>query len=186
MDFVWVPVSWWEICLELRNTINSTNRSAQQWSLALYFLLHCLFLYFICSSNPYLDASGFRDHSYDQTLFTHYFSGLIFTFMYNCFASTLRALGDSKSPLYFLIISSVVNVFGDLVFVLIFHMGSEGCAISTILSEAISCLLCIIYIQKKIPILRLGKKWLVFDPSLFKTDHCIWMGFCYAAGYSTA
>ena len=58
------------------------------------------------------------------------FSGLIFTFMYNCFASTLRALGDSKSPLYFLIISSVVNVFGDLIFVLIFHMGSEPSAIS--------------------------------------------------------
>lgn len=96
------------------------------------------------------------------------FSGLIFTFMYNCFASTLRALGDSKSPLYFLIISSVVNIFGDLVFVLIFHMGSEGCAISTVLSEAISCLLCIVYIQKKVPILRLGKKWLVFDPSLLK------------------
>ena len=47
-------------------------------------------------------------------------------------------------------------------------MGSEGCAISTVLSEAISCLLCIIYIQKKVPILRLGKKWLVFDPSLLK------------------
>ena len=77
------------------------------------------------------------------------FSGLIFTFMYNCFASTLRALGDSRSPLYFLIISSVVNVFGDLIFVLIFHMGSEGCAISTVLSEAISCALCMIYIQKK-------------------------------------
>ena len=96
------------------------------------------------------------------------FSGLIFTFMYNCFASTLRALGDSKSPLYFLIISSVVNVFGDLIFVLIFHMGSEGCAISTVLSEAISCILCIIYIQKEVPILRLGKKWLIFDPSLLK------------------
>ena len=96
------------------------------------------------------------------------FSGLIFTFMYNCFASTLRALGDSKSPLYFLIISSVVNIFGDLIFVLIFHMGSEGCAISTVLSEAISCLLCIIYIQKKVPILRLGKKWLVFDAGLLK------------------
>lgn len=88
--------------------------------------------------------------------------------MYNCFASTLRALGDSKAPLYFLIISSVVNVFGDLIFVLIFHMGSEGCAISTVLSEAISCILCIIYIQKEVPILRLGKKWLIFDPSLLK------------------
>ena len=63
------------------------------------------------------------------------FSGLIFTFMYNCFASTLRALGDSKSPLYFLIISSVVNVFGDLIFVLIFHMGSEGCAMTALMAQ---------------------------------------------------
>ena len=55
--------------------------------------------------------------------------------MYNCFASTLRALGDSKSPLYFLIISSVVNVFGDLIFVLIFHMGSEGCAMTALMAQ---------------------------------------------------
>lgn len=55
--------------------------------------------------------------------------------MYNCFASTLHALGDSKSPLYFLIISSVVNVFGDLIFVLIFHMGSEGCAMAALMAQ---------------------------------------------------
>ncbi|MFR9099366.1 MAG: MATE family efflux transporter, partial [Anaerostipes hadrus] len=132
------------------------------------FLLLCLFLYLIRTPDFITDAGRFCDHPYDKALFKNYFSGLIFTFMYNCFASTLRALGDSKSPLYFLIISSVVNVFGDLIFVLVFHMGSEGCAISTVLSEAISCLLCIIYIQKKVPILRLGKKWLVFDPSLLK------------------
>lgn len=83
--------------------------------------------------------------------------------MYNFFASTLRALGDSQSPLYFLITSAVVNIVGDLFFVLYLHMGSEGCAISTVLSEALSCLLCIIYIQKKVPVLQLGRKWLVFD-----------------------
>ena len=94
------------------------------------------------------------------------FAGLIFTFMYNCFASTLRALGDSQSPLYFLITSAVINIIGDLFFVLFLNWGSEGCAIATVLSEALSCLLCIIYIQKKIPVLRLGKKWLVFDKSL--------------------
>ena len=90
------------------------------------------------------------------------FAGLLFTFMYNCFASTLRALGDSKSPLYFLITSSIINILGDLFFVLFLNMGSEGCAISTVLSEAISCLLCLIYIQKKVPILQLGRKWAVF------------------------
>ena len=94
------------------------------------------------------------------------FAGLIFTFMYNCFASTLRALGDSQSPLYFLITSAVINIIGDLFFVLFLGWGSEGCAIATVLSEALSCLLCIIYIQKKVPVLQLGKKWLVFDKSL--------------------
>lgn len=94
------------------------------------------------------------------------FAGLIFTFMYNCFASTLRALGDSQSPLYFLITSAVINIIGDLFFVLFLNWGSEGCAIATVLSEALSCFLCIIYIQKKVPVLQLGKKWLVFDKSL--------------------
>ena len=75
------------------------------------------------------------------------FWGLMFTFLYNFFSSTLRALGDSNSPLYFLIISAVLNVFGDLFFVIVF---------------------CVIYIQKKVPLLRLGKKWLVFDSRLLK------------------
>ena len=80
------------------------------------------------------------------------FAGLIFTFMYNCFASTLRALGDSQTPLYFLITSAVVNII--------------GCAVATVLSEALSCILCIIYIQLKVPVLQLGKKWLIFDKKL--------------------
>ena len=96
------------------------------------------------------------------------FLGLMFTFLYNFFSSTLRALGDSASPLYFLIISAVLNIFGDLFFVIVLKAGSNGCAISTVLSEALCCLFCVIYIQKKVPILRLGRKWLVFDASLLK------------------
>ena len=96
------------------------------------------------------------------------FLGLMFTFLYNFFSSTLRALGDSASPLYFLIISAILNIFGDLFFVIVLNAGSNGCAISTVLSEALCCLFCIIYIQKKVPILRLGKKWLVFDVGLLK------------------
>ena len=96
------------------------------------------------------------------------FAGLVFTFLYNFFSSTLRALGDSNSPLYFLIISAVLNIFGDLFFVVVLKAGSNGCAVSTVLSEALCCLFCIIYIQKKVPVLRLGKKWLVFDASLLK------------------
>ena len=96
------------------------------------------------------------------------FVGLVFTFLYNFFSSTLRALGDSNSPLYFLIISAILNLFGDLFFVVVLHAGSNGCAVSTVISEVLCCLFCIIYIQKKVPILRLGKKWMVFDSSLLK------------------
>ena len=107
-----------------------------------------------------------------MTLTTQYLRiimlGLIFTFLYNFFSSTLRALGDSATPLYFLIISAVLNVFGDLFFVVVLKAGCNGCAVSTVLSEALCCLFCVIYIQKKVPILRLGKKWLVFDASLLR------------------
>lgn len=96
------------------------------------------------------------------------FCGLVFTFLYNFYASTLRALGDSSTPLYFLIISSVLNVIGDLFFVVTLHWGSNGTAISTVISEALCCLLCGLYIKKKVPVLCLGKKWLVFDSTLLK------------------
>lgn len=94
--------------------------------------------------------------------------GLVFNFIYNFFASTLRAMGDSNSPLFFLGISAVVNIIGDLIFVVAFAMGTTGCAVSTVLSEALSCLLCWIYIKKKIPLLNLGKSWFVFDKGLMK------------------
>lgn len=94
------------------------------------------------------------------------FCGLCFTFLYNFLSSTLRALGDSRTPLYFLIISSVLNVIGDLIFVIFFSMGSRGCAIATVLSEGLCCLFCALYIRLRVPLLRLGKAWFVFDRSL--------------------
>ena len=85
------------------------------------------------------------------------FSGLIFTFFYNFLAATMRALGDSKSALYFLMISSVLNIGGDLFFVQVLNWGSNGCALSTVISEALCCVLCVLYIRWKVPILQLGK-----------------------------
>ena len=94
------------------------------------------------------------------------FLGFIFTFIYNFFACTLRALGDSKTPLYFLVTSAFLNIFGDLFFVVVLRWGVAGSAIATVCSEGLCCLLCGIYIKKKIPLLCLGKKWWVFDKSL--------------------
>ncbi len=96
------------------------------------------------------------------------FCGLVFTFMYNCLASVLRAMGDSSGPLVFLVISAVLNVLGDLLFVAALGMGTLGAAISTVLCEALSCVLCLIYIRFRVPLLRLGKEWLVFDRRLFR------------------
>ena len=96
------------------------------------------------------------------------FCGLVFTFVYNCLASILRAMGDSTGPLVFLVVSSVLNVGGDLLLVVWLKMGSNGAALSTVVCEAVSCVLCLIYLQKKVPLLRLGKGWLIFDRSLFR------------------
>lgn len=109
--------------------------------------------------------------------------GLVFNFIYNFFASTLRAMGDSRSPLYFLGISAVINIIGDLIFVVCFSMGTIGCAISTVLSEVLSCFLCWAYIRRKIPILNLGKEWIVFDSVLLK--EIIQYGFVSALQQST-
>lgn len=96
------------------------------------------------------------------------FAGLIFTFFYNFLAATLRALGDSKSALYFLMLSALLNVFGDLFCVAVMGWGVEGAALSTVASEALCCLCCAAYIKVKVPVLCLGRKWLVFEPSMLR------------------
>ena len=96
------------------------------------------------------------------------FAGLIFTFFYNFLAATLRALGDSKSALYFLMLSAVLNIFGDLVCVAGLGLGVEGAALSTVASEAVCCLCCAVYIKARVPVLCLGRKWLVFEPSMLR------------------
>ena len=62
----------------------------------------------------------------------------------------------------------MLNIAGDLFFVEVLGWGSEGCALSTVLSEAACCALCLVYIRWKIPVLQLGRRWLVFDSSLLK------------------
>lgn len=94
--------------------------------------------------------------------------GLVFNFIYNYFAGTLRAMGDAKSPLYFLAVSAALNIAGDLVFVCLLRLGIFGAALATVVSEALSGILCWIYVQKKIPLLQLGRGWLVFDRGLLK------------------
>ncbi|CAI3652256.1 MATE family efflux transporter [Clostridium neonatale] len=91
------------------------------------------------------------------------YAGTCATVFYNMIAGILRSLGDSKTPLYFLILSSILNIILDLFFILNFNMGVRGAAYATVIAQGISGILCLIYALKKYPILRLKKEDWIWD-----------------------
>ena len=84
-------------------------------------------------------------------------AGIVATVLYNLLSSILRALGDSKTPLYFLVLSAILNIVLDLVLIIIFHMGAAGAAYATVISQGVSGVGCLLYIWKKVPLLKLEK-----------------------------
>ncbi len=95
----------------------------------------------------------------DALLYTRIVCGGLFSVvLYNGIAAMLRALGDSTTPLIFLVVASILNVIGDLVLVLVFHMGVAGVAIATIVAQLVSALGCIGYAVVKNPYFRLEKE----------------------------
>lgn len=91
-----------------------------------------------------------------------YFMGIPFAVLYNLTSGIIRALGDSKTPLYFLVISSVCNIVLDLAFVVGLHKGVAGAALATLISQGIAGIACLIYMIKKLPILHFrpgDRKW---------------------------
>ncbi|MGP1521582.1 MAG: MATE family efflux transporter [Treponema sp.] len=95
------------------------------------------------------------------------FIGVIFLFIYNGFTAMLRGLGDSKSPLYVLAISTILNVILDLVFVIVFKMGVDGAAYATVIAQAVSALLLMLIACKEHEILRFNIFNLQFDKEIF-------------------
>lgn len=86
------------------------------------------------------------------------FWGIPCTFLYNLLAGIIRSLGDSKTPVIFLALSSVLNIVLDFVSILGLHMGVEGPALATVISQGVSGLICLLYMKKKYPILRASKE----------------------------
>ncbi|MBQ7774834.1 MAG: MATE family efflux transporter [Lachnospiraceae bacterium] len=93
-------------------------------------------------------------------------AGILFIAAYNGVAAMLRALGDSKTPLYFLILSSIINVVLDLYFVLALDWGVFGVAFATIIAQAVSAITCMIYAYKKVEYFRLTKQQLQVKPQI--------------------
>ena len=93
--------------------------------------------------------------------------GLLFTYVYNLGTALLRAIGDSKRPLYFLIISSVINIFLDLIFVINLNLGVKGVALATIIAQGVSAILVVIYISKKVTFIKFTIKDIKFKKESF-------------------
>ena len=96
--------------------------------------------------------------------------GILAQMLYNLLSSILRALGNSKLPLVFLIISALLNIVLDLAFIVGFGMGAKGAAVATVIAQGVSGILCLFYIIAKIPILHLKREDLYVGSTIYKNQ----------------
>jgi putative MATE family efflux protein len=108
-------------------------------------------------------------YAYSHSYIFVIFLGIPTVFLYNLLAGVMRAIGDSKTPMKILIVSSVLHIILDIVFVVIFHGGTAGVAYSTVISQLVSGALCLIILMKKFPILHIKKEEWRWQPSLAAT-----------------
>ena len=86
------------------------------------------------------------------------FMGIPVVFLYNLLACIIRALGDSRTPVYFLALSSGLNIVLDLAFILVFHWGVAGAAVATVVSQGVSGAACLVYMIRRFPILHVTRE----------------------------
>ncbi len=124
----------------------------------------------IVTAKPLLHGLSVPDEILDQaTVYLQItFLGTPFTYFYNAVAAALKSVGDSKTPLKFLAFSAVLNTVLDLIFIGGFHFGVVCAATTTVIAEATSALLCIVYVYRKIPLLQLKKHELRMDRQLLR------------------
>ncbi|HOW25414.1 MAG TPA: MATE family efflux transporter [Bacteroidales bacterium] len=97
-----------------------------------------------------------------------YFSGIIFSFGFNTTTAILRGLGDSKTPLYFLVFSTIINIILDLLFILVFKWGIAGAAWATVISMAVAFLASVIYLNRRHELINLSYRKMYFDWDIFR------------------
>lgn len=97
-----------------------------------------------------------------------YFMGAVFLFIYNITTAAFNALGDSRTPLCFLIFSSILNILLDLLFVVKFEMGVPGAAYATLISQGVSAISSLVYLSKKVKIIKTDEEFKIFDIIILK------------------
>lgn len=97
------------------------------------------------------------------------FAGIPVTYLYNLISGIIRSMGDSKTPVVFLTLASVLNIILDLVFIIVLHMGVAGAALATVISQGVSGVGCLLYSRKKFEILHTDEEERKINPSYMKT-----------------
>lgn len=135
-------------------------------------------------ARPFLTLLGTPENIIDDAVsYVQITGGLsIALIAYNGVAAVLRAIGDSKTPLYFLILCSLLNVVLDLVFVIAFHGGVPGVAIATVISQAVSVVLCVFYMVRRYPRLRPDAASFRFDGKIIREYLTIGLPMCFQSG----
>ena len=121
-------------------------------------------------SGPILKLLGLPDELMPEAVryLKIYFFGTIIIFGYNGTSAVLRGLGDSKTPLYFLIVATVANIILDLLLIAVFDLGVAGAAYATVFSNGIALLLAIVYLNKTHRFIRIAVRGLNFDMEVFR------------------
>lgn len=158
------------ICIPVAQDFGAGNHERMRRCIANVIFLGtgvaaALTLLMLLTTGPILRAIGTPGdifpyaHGYALTLF----GGAAASIFYNLMASVLRAVGDSRTPLYFLILSSILNMVLDVIFIVPCGMGVQGAALATVIAQVISAALCLIWIRIRFPILHLKRTDLVLD-----------------------
>lgn len=124
--------------------------------------------------------SDIYQQSYEYIVVIFY--GIFATMLYNMLSSILRSLGDSKTPLYFLVLSSIINIGLDLFFIINLNMGVIGAALATVIAQAISGICCFFYMKKKFTILHFEDNENRFN--VFRSKQLLAMGLPMALQFS--
>lgn len=137
-------------CVGAKNEENAAKAIGNSSSFFLIFSIALALLLILCI-NPILSILSVPEESLYQTklYLLICFAGIPFITAYNVIASIFRGLGDSKTPMYFVIVACIINIIADYILIGIFDMKALGAALGTVFSQTISVLICLVYIKKR-------------------------------------
>ena len=127
------------------------------WLCAGFSVILTLLVVIFCKPILHLLRTPTEIFEYAYVYIVIIFWGIPCTFLYNILAAIIRSLGDSRTPVVFLAVASILNIILDLVFIIPFHMGVEGAALATVISQGVSGVVCLFYMKKKFAVLKISK-----------------------------